>query len=110
MKVVLLCVTLISVTACTPQKGPVVLTPDAQRVQILTSSDACATCQYLGALRSYRGSNFVSLRKNTETVNTDIRNQAAQMGATHLVLNPSTTIHEDCKNCIELTGHAYKCE
>lgn len=98
--------------------GPMAATlnPNAKNIKVV-GPDSVKDCTFVGAVSSRAGGNFQSFEKNVDIVMTELMNQAAAKGGTHLVADPPRASEHTpysagngrCVNCVEGTGMAYSC-
>jgi len=108
MKVVVALVSLCLVGCAAPQlrqEGAAVRVSTEQRIE---------SCTYLGPATAEVGSNFRSYEDNVAFATNEVRNKAAAMGATDVIVgSPSKTSTNGwsnrCNNCVALTAQAYVC-
>ena len=96
--------------------GPVNVQVSAvgQRVEIVGVESAVAACRFVANLNSRIGENFRTYDTNVGLAENDLRNQAAQRGATHILVGApvqqaSTAFTKDCRNCVQLSARAFRC-
>ncbi len=100
------------VSGCSPTN--VELTDEAERVRI-SQSNQVEQCEYIESVTTRVGNNFKSYEHNVELTHKQLRNEAAETGATHVVVQSqqardrSRMGTEGCNNCVSLTGQAYNC-
>ena len=91
------------------------LSPDGVQVK-LANAESVKNCVLVEMLSSRFGGNFVSMERNIDNCQVDLRNKAAEVGATHLVIHPPNTTSgapwggSDCNNCVLCTADAYRCD
>lgn len=95
---------------------PVILTVGARSVSVVSSVPTDMQCQLIAPVTETAGANFRHYDENFRRCVISVRNQAARMGATHLVLQNETLNstawswgHSQCNNCVRVSGMAYRC-
>lgn len=94
------------VQGCSPTQ--VELTDEAERVRMSQSSQV-EQCEYIETFTTQVGKNFMSYAHNVDLAHKQLRNEAAETGATHVVVQSQQAL-SGCHNCVSLTGRAYKCQ
>lgn len=112
-----LAVSLLMVTACATTQS---LTRVGEAVEVVTQTPTNLHCAFVAPVTAEWGGNFQTYQTNSVNAYNDIRNQAANLGATHLVIvnadaqDPSGWAAafgaEQCENCVLVQGQAYRCE
>jgi len=89
---------------------------ESESIRVATRGQV-GNCQFIGTVTSRFGGNFVSMETNVHNCTVELRNKAADLGATHLVMErverteqaPWGSTGERCNNCVMRTGDAYRC-
>jgi hypothetical protein len=97
---------------CAPTQ--VNLTEQGKAVELVTQA-ATADCQVVDLLTCQIGSNFKSYEDNVDNCKNQLRNEAAEKGATHLSFNSPERdtggglSDDSCKNCVNMSAQALTC-
>ena len=113
----LVSVFLLAATACATTQS---LTRGGEAVQVVTQTPTTMSCTFIAPVTAEWGGNFQTFQTNSVNAYNDVRNQAANYGATHLVIVDADTQDpsgwaaafgaEQCENCVLVQGQAYRCE
>ena len=93
--------------------GSQALTTSGQAVRVAQESEV-AGCEFLQFIAVEWGNNARGRETNMANATNDIRNRAATLQATHVLLGSpgegTSMTGGDCPNCVTLEGEAYRCE
>jgi len=113
-KILTVVLTMLFVVGCAVPK----LSSKAHLV-IVSTPEQVRGCQYVGPVSAKAGSNFRDYDTNVGIVDIELRNKAALMGGTNIVVNPPSTTSEIpglfggssgvCANCVQMSGLVYRC-
>lgn len=113
MKRLLAVLTVGVLAACSPTQ--VSLDKGGQRIEVVTQA-ATVDCRMVSLVTCQIGSNFKSYEENVDNCMNQLRNKAAEKGATHLSVNSPVRdtggglSDADCKNCVNMSGEALVCD